>query len=332
MQILIFTTVFYPLRGGIENLTLNLCKEFIEKGHEVKVIAYQKQTDALPDIEVHYAPGFAKMRELFLWCQIYYMPNISLKGVWPLLISPRKRWVISQNDFSLTNKRNMLSFIKLFMIRFASENISVSKSIATSLGRTSSEIIYNCYDNQVFKINPQVERTLNFVFVGRLVSQKGCDTLIRACYDLKLPFKLTIIGDGPEMERLQTMAQQLEIAQNITFTGTLKSTEIAAVLNKHKVMIIPSHGREGFGIVALEGLACGCRIIASDSGGLAEAVGSFGRLFEPGNVHQLNGLLKEALKNINQPDYTPEELAGYLDNYKTQVVAQKYLTVFGSAA
>ncbi|MGI4751635.1 MAG: glycosyltransferase family 4 protein [Janthinobacterium lividum] len=331
MQILIFTTVFYPLRGGIENLTLNLCKEFIEKGHEVKVIAYQKQTEILPDIEVHYAPGFSKMLELFSWCKIYYMPNISLKGVWPLLISPRKRWIVSQNDFSLTNKRNLLSLIKLFMIKFASENISVSKSIATSLG-VSSEIIYNCYDNEVFKIDPQTERPLDFVFVGRLVSQKGCDTLIRACYDLKLPFKLTIIGDGPEMQRLQTMAQQLELSADITFTGTLKGAEITKVLNKHKVLIIPSNGREGFGIVALEGLACGCRIIASDSGGLAEAVGSFGRLFQPGDVHQLNGLLKEALQNINQPDYTPEELAAYLDNYKTQVVAQKYLSVFGSAA
>lgn len=331
MQILIFTTVFYPLRGGIENLTLNLCKEFIGKGHEVKVIAYQKQTDALPDIEVHYAPGFAKMLELFLWCKIYYMPNISLKGIWPLLISPRKRWVVSQNDFSLTNKKNLLSLIKLFMIRFASENISVSKSIATSLG-TPSEIIYNCYDNEVFKIDPQVEKTLDFVFVGRLVSQKGCDTLIRACYDLKLPFKLTIIGDGPELERLKIMAQQLELSEHITFTGTLKSTEITAVLNRHKVMIIPSNGKEGFGIVALEGLACGCRIIASDSGGLAEAVGDFGQLFQPGDVHQLNGLLKEALQNINQPNYSQEELAAYLDDYKTQVVAQKYLSVFGSAA
>lgn len=331
MRILIFTTVFYPLRGGIENLTLNLCKQFVDKGHEVKVIAYQKQTDVLPDIDVYYAPSIAKMLELFLWCKVYYMPNISLKGIWPLFISPRKRWVISQNDFSLTNKRNLLSVIKLFAIKFSSENISVSKSVATSLG-TPSEIIYNCYDDAVFKVNPEAERVLDFVFVGRLVSQKGCDTLIRACYNLKLPFKLTIVGDGPELNRLKIMAEQLELTEHITFTSTLKSVEIVEVLNQHKVLIIPSNGKEGFGIVALEGLACGCRIIASDSGGLAEAVGNFGQLFQPGDVHQLNGLLKEALQEINQPAYQPEELTAYLDNYKTQIVAQKYLSVFGSAA
>ncbi|RYE35898.1 MAG: glycosyltransferase [Sphingobacteriaceae bacterium] len=331
MRILIFTTVFFPLRGGIENLTLNLCREFIDKGHEVKVIAYQKQAEVLPDVEVYYAPGFAKMMELFSWCKVYYMPNISLKGIWPLLLSPRKRWIISQNDFSLTNKKNLLSLIKLFLIKFSSENISVSKSIATSLG-TPSEIIYNCYDDGVFKINTQTNRVLDFAFVGRLVSQKGCDTLIRACYNLNLPFKLTIIGDGPELGRLKIMAEQLELTENITFTGTLKSDQIVEILNQHKVLVIPSNGKEGFGIVALEGLACGCRVIASDSGGLAEAVGNFGKLFQPGDVHQLNGLLKEALLGINQPDYLPEELAAYLDNYRTQIVAQKYLSVFGSAA
>ncbi len=331
MQILIFTTVFFPLRGGIENLTLNLCRQFIDQGHEVKVIAYQKQTETLPDIEVYYAPSFAKMLELFLWCKIYYMPNISLKGVWPLLIGPRKRWVISQNDFSLTNKRNLLSVIKLFLIKFSSENISVSKSVATSLG-TPSAIIYNCYDDLLFKAKPETARPLDFVFVGRLVSQKGCDTLIRACYDLNLPFSLTIVGDGPELPRLKTIAETLELTEHITFKGTLKSTEIAEILNRHKVLVIPSSGKEGFGIVALEGLACGCRVIAADAGGLAEAVGSFGKLFPPGDVHALHGLLKEALQNINQPGYTPEELAVYLKNYHIQVVAQKYLSVFGSAA
>ncbi|RYY07929.1 MAG: glycosyltransferase family 1 protein [Sphingobacteriaceae bacterium] len=331
MQILIFTTVFFPLRGGIENLTLNLCRQFIEKGHEVKVIAYQKQSEVLPDIEVYYAPGFAKMMELFSWCKVYYMPNISLRGTWPLLFSPRKRWIISQNDFSLTNKKNLLSLFKLFLIKFSSENISVSKSIATSLG-TPSEIIYNCYDDVTFKTNPQAQRRLDFVFVGRLVTQKGCDTLIRACQNLNLPFKLTIIGDGPEMYRLQALAQQLKLTDSIVFTGTLKSPEIVEILNQHKTMIIPSHGKEGFGIVALEGLACGCQVIASDSGGLAEAVGSFGKLFQPGNVQQLNGLLKDALLNTNQPDYKPEELEAYLNDYKTPVVAQKYLSVFGSAA
>ncbi|RYY07224.1 MAG: glycosyltransferase family 1 protein [Sphingobacteriaceae bacterium] len=326
MHILIFSTVFYPVLGGIENLTLNLSREFVHKGHSVKVITYQKQNKPLADIEIYYAPGFIKMIRLFLWCNVYYMPNISLKGIWLLLVNPRKRWVISQNDFSLA-KNNFLSLLKLFILKFTSKNISVSKSVADSL-HTPSEIIYNCYDDAVFKIQNTAARTFDFVFVGRLVSQKGCDTLIKACADLQQPFTLTIVGDGPEKSKLQHLVSQLNLVKHITFTGTLDSNKIASLLNKNKILVIPSKRREGFGIVVLEGLACGCNIIAADAGGLSEAVGRFGKLFEPGNVQQLNQLLKEALQNINQIQYNQQELTDYLSNYKKQVVAQKYLSVF----
>ncbi len=327
MHILIFSTVFYPVLGGIENLTLNLSKEFVKNGHQVKVITYQKQNEPLADIEVYYAPSFIKTAKLFLWCHVYYMPNISLKGVWPLLINPRKRWIISQNDFSLTKRKSLLSLTKLFLLRFTTKNISVSKSVAASL-KTPSEIIYNCYDDDVFKLQNTGERTLDFVFVGRLVSQKGCDTLIKACYNLQQPFTLTIVGDGPEMKKLKRLAQKLNLTNQITFAGTLDSVKIAEILNQHKVLVIPSNGKEGFGIVVLEGLACGCRIIAAEAGGLTESVGEFGRLFQSGNVEQLNLLLKEALLNINQPNYSFEETTKYLSNYKTCIVAQKYLSIF----
>jgi len=327
MQILIFSTVFYPVLGGIENLTLNLSKEFVNKGHQVKVITYQKQNKPLKNIDVFYAPGFIKTVQLFLWCDVYYMPNISLKGVWPLLINPKKRWVISQNDFSLTNKRDVLSLLKLLLIKFTSKNISVSKSVASSL-RTSSEVIYNCYDDAIFKLENTAERQLDFVFVGRLVSQKGCDTLIKACNNLPLPFKLTIIGDGPEREHLNDLVNKLKLTDQITFTGTLNSAQIAAALNQHKTLIVPSKRKEGFGIVALEGLACGCKVIVANAGGLSEAIGRFGRLFQPGNPQQLNQLLKDALLNLNQPNYNRQQLTEYLSNYKKHVVAQKYLSIF----
>lgn len=327
MHILIFSTVFYPVLGGIENLTLNLCKEFVKKGHQVKVITYQKQDKPLADIEVYYAPNFIKVVKLFLWCHVYYMPNISLKGVWPLFINPRKKWIISQNDFSLTRRKNFLSMIKMFLLKFTTKNISVSKSVAASL-KTSSEIIYNCYDDSIFKLQNTGDRILDFVFVGRLVSQKGCDTLIKACYNLPQTFKLTIIGDGPEMKKLKRLSHKLNLTSQITFTGTLDSIEIAEILNQHKILVIPSNGKEGFGIVVLEGLACGCRIIAAEAGGLLESTDKFGKLFQSGNVVQLNLLLKEALLNIDQPIYSFDEIKRYLSNYKTGIVAQKYLSIF----
>ncbi len=326
MHILIFSTVFYPVLGGIENLTLNLSKEFVHKGHQVKVITHQKQTEPINGIDVYYAPDLLKIMRLFFWCNVYYMPNISLKGVWPLLLNPRKKWIVSQNDFSLTKSKNLLPLLKLFLIKFTSKNISVSKSVADSL-RMSSEIIYNCYDDTVFTTPNFAERKYDFVFVGRLVSQKGCDNLIRACENIQQPFRLTIVGDGTEIKRLKNLVKKLNLTAQIHFTGTLNSEQIAEILNQHKVLVIPSITKEGFGIVVLEGLACGCRIIAADAGGLAEAVGSFGKLYPPRDVGQLNLLLKEALQN-KKPDDDQKELGAYLNNYQKHIVAVKYLSAF----
>lgn len=327
MEILIFSTVFYPVLGGIENLTLNLSREFVKKGHTVKVITSQKQNEPLPDIEVFYKPNVITMLRLFFWCNIYYMPNISLKGVWPLLFMPRKRWIISHNDFSLTKRKNFLSYLKLFLIRFSSENISVSKSVAQSI-KTSSNVIYNCYDDAVFSIKNLASRPSHIIFVGRLVSQKGCDTLIKACHYLKQPYHLTIIGDGPEMPKLKNLAAELQHTENITFAGALNSVEISELLNQHKVLVVPSKRKEGFGIVVLEGLACGCHVIATNAGGLAEAVGSFGKLFQPDNVPQLHKLLEKSLIELNQQNYNQHDLNQYLSNFTKQVVAEKYLSVF----
>ena len=326
MRILIFSTVFYPLLGGIENLTLNLVQEFIKKGHQVKVIAAQNEKDNLPDVEVYYKPSYSKMFNLFSWCNVYYMPNISLRGMWPMAVSPRKKWVISLNDFSLTNHINPLSLLKLAAIRFTSANISVSKSVADSL-HTKSKVVYNCYDDSIFKITNTGARRGQFVFVGRLVTQKGCDILLNACARLNHNFHLTIIGEGPERENLQELCITLGIDKQVSFLGKKTSVEIAHILNEHQTLVVPSVRKEGFGIVVLEGLACGCRIIAADSGGLSEAVGSFGKLFEPGNITQLTGLMRE-FSGEKEPGINSDLLNEYLNSLTVKAVAQEYLEVF----
>jgi glycosyltransferase involved in cell wall biosynthesis len=57
-------------------------------------------------------------------------------------------------------------------------------------------------------------------------------------------------------------------------------------------MVIPSVWREPFGVVALEGIACGCVVLASDGGGLTDAVGPAGLLFRRGDVSDLTSKLQ----------------------------------------
>ncbi|MGI8635219.1 MAG: glycosyltransferase family 4 protein [Segetibacter sp.] len=215
------------------------------------------------------------------------------------------------------------------MIKLATQNISVSHHISANIN-TRSEIIYNCFDNEIFKIYQDVERKYEFVFLGRLVSQKGCELLIKACQNLKYPFRLSIIGDGPERSRLERMVKTWGLENNIQFLGILTEEPLARTLNMHHTMIIPSIGEEGFGIVALEGLACGCKIIAADAGGLAEALNGFGKLFKMGSLQELGYLLNMELEELRKPipNTHPGKLNEYLTRQGKKEVADKYLRIF----
>lgn len=342
MNILIYTTAFHPSIGGLEKQTISLIHEFLRAGHAVKVITMQFQgitmtsgTSESKELDIYYKPNLLKKLQLFLWCNILYMPNLSLKGIWLLLMNPFKKWIVSHNDFYLSNKRKFRTRVKLFLLRFASHNISVSKCVAKYIN-TKSTIIYNCYDNETFKIYADEERIYNFVFLGRLVSQKGCDLLISACKNLKEPFTLNIIGDGPERPKLEQLVKELGLTKYIRFLGILEGGHLARMLNRHKVMVIPSVGEEGFGIVALEGMACGCKVIAADAGGLGEAVNNFGKMFKMRDQRELERLLEQEMsegnengnKPVNGNNIISRDLHNYLAEHHKQTIARKYLSLF----
>jgi glycogen(starch) synthase len=327
LNILVYSSVFYPAIGGIENHSLFLVREFVQAGHQVRVITEQEQDpeNPLEHIDVVRTPGFFRQLEMFCWCDVFYMPNITLKGAWLIFFNPFKKWVISHNDFHIKYGKGPKTWLKQMFIRMASKNIAVSRSVADFL-KVPSQVIYNCYDDSLFRIYPDEKREFDFVFVGRLVTQKGCELLIDACSMLSRSFTLNIIGDGAEMRKLREKVEILKLGNSVHFLGFKKNEELARALNRHKTMIVPSLDVEGFGIVALEGLACGCHMIVSNAGGLSEAVDGFGDVFRMGDAKALSALLEKAL------DRTPEPaslaLGDYLDDHSKTSVAAKYIEVF----
>lgn len=328
MKILIYSSVFHPAIGGIENLTLSLAQEFVNSGHEVKVVTeqVQKKNAPLPGIEVVHASSKWAQLKLFFWSDVVYMPNITLKGVWLFLFNPFKKWVVSHNDFHLINSHGPKARLKNIAIKAAATNIAVSHSVARAL-TVDSTVVYNCYKDEVFRLYPDEPRNIDFLFVGRLVSQKGCEMLIEACSRLRKPFRLNIVGHGFEYEALNAKVQRLGLGDSIGFLGFMRDEELARTMNRHRVMIVPSMGPEGFGIVALEGLACGCKMVVADAGGLAEAVDGFGEVFPMGDVEALTKLLQRSLDERDSDPMSNAKVA-YLRDRSTRTVAQKYLNLF----
>ncbi len=119
------------------------------------------------------------------------------------------------------------------------------------------------------------------LFVGRIEPLKGVDTLIRAMACLKLkdhgrPVHLAIIGGEPdadpdqmtaEMARLQKLSDDLCMEKMVVFLGKRGQDTLPYYYSAAEVLVMPSH-YESFGMVALEAMACGTPVIASDVGGL----------------------------------------------------------------
>ena len=192
---------------------------------------------------------------------------------------------------------NWNNWLKRFLLRFA-HSISISPAIAESLP-VKSELIPNPYDASLFRVDNSVERSIDLVALGRLVSDKGFDLLVEALALLAKEGcrpKLTIIGNGPEKEALARQARSLQVHDQITFLGAKTGPELARELNRHRIAVIPSRWKEPFGIVALEVIACGCVPVGSKEGGLSDAIGPCGLTFPNGDTSALAAALSLLLK------------------------------------
>lgn len=335
MKILIYSPAFPPLIGGLELSVSHLAEELVLAGHQVVVVT--TTPSRLPDhfsYQVVRGPGPLTLLRWTRWCDVFHQANVSLKGLWPLLLL-RRPWVVShhswyrQSDGRITWRDRL----KRVALRFAAGSIAVSRSIAAELPPPVC-VIENSYRDQLFRILPGVPRTGGLIFVGRLVSDKGVDLLLEALAGLaahQLAPRLTILGDGPEMAALRAQAKRLGIGGQIDFLGIRTGEEQVELLNRHRVLVVPSRYQEPFGIVALEGIACGCIVVGSSGGGLADAIGPCGLTFPNGDVVALVEALRTALSDEVLRLRLLEQAPSHLGRHTSKAVTAEYLEVFASA-
>lgn len=331
MKILIYSPLFYPSIGGLETVVFILAHEFVNQGHEVKLVSQVSDSDAKSfPFEVIRKPSPQKLAKLTRWCDVYFQPNISLKGIWPLFIHSRP-WIVAHNSWytRVDGSMGLRDYLKHFAIRFAT-GISVSQAIAAHIS-TPSIVIPNPYREDIFFEIPEIRRDIELVFLGRLVSDKGVDLLLETLGNLKvlgLTPKLTIVGQGPEEPKLRQQVRELEIANQVEFVGVKAEHELVELLNAHRIMVVPSCWQEPFGVVALEGIACGCVVVGSEGGGLKEAIGACGVTFPNGDVQSLTRVLFRLLTHDEEWFQYRLMAKSHLLKHRKAEVAKAYLQVF----
>jgi glycosyltransferase involved in cell wall biosynthesis len=172
--------------------------------------------------------------------------------------------------------------------------------------------------------------------VRRLVPRMGIDVLLEACTRLDAETAQDLIvligGDGPERARLEALARRLGLAAHVRFLGRVSETELADAYRAADVSVVPSTALEGFGLVVLEALACGTPVVASDVGGLGEALVDLdpSLIVPPGDADQLASHLRRALST---PTSLPTSAAcrAHAERFAWPAAAEQHKEVYERA-
>jgi D-inositol-3-phosphate glycosyltransferase len=189
------------------------------------------------------------------------------------------------------------------------------------------------------------EDSHTILFVGRIEPLKGIDKLIQAISIIQkngelrcCPHNLVIIGGEPnakpedmnaEMPRLQDMVEDLGIENFVIFLGKQDQQLLPYYYSASEIVVMPSH-YESFGMVALEAMACGTPVVASQVGGLAFLVrdGETGFVVPGNDVQMLAKRLVELIKDKDLRNKLGNKSAEYAQLYAWEIISEKMIEVY----
>lgn len=236
---------------------------------------------------------------------------------------------------------NLLKFLQSHVLRtFTCITLRAEKNFFGSCSLFDSSIrripahahytIYNALPGYI-QITDKKRENKDIVTIGvvsRLEHIKGMDLVVPAfakVYAKHKNIRLLVVGDGSLRHQMEEDANRLQLGKNIEFAGMQQQRDLRSYYDKIDVLLMPSRS-EGFGLTAIEGMARGCVLVASNTGGLPEVVreGYVGLLHQPESV---NDLANKICSLIENPKHF-EQMRSHLSDYVHQFTFERYADLF----
>ncbi len=179
----------------------------------------------------------------------------------------------------------------------------------------------------------QDHQTNRILVVARLSPEKGLDDLLHAVALVRQKqanFHVDIVGDGPQRDLLQGLAEQLGLTNWVTFHGYRPKVEISTMMRSSGFLALTSHW-ENQPVVLLEAMACGLPVIAPRVGGIPEVVSpDCGLLHTPGDIDEIAANLQTMLATL--PNYSRSEISRYArQRFSMQAVGRQLSQIYQQA-
>lgn len=190
--------------------------------------------------------------------------------------------------------------------------------------------IYNALPGYIQIANKKRENKdiITIGVVSRLEHIKGMDLVVPAfakVYEKNKNIRLLVVGDGSLRHQMEEDASRSHLCKIIEFAGMQQQRDLQSYYDKIDVLLMPSRS-EGFGLTAIEGMARGCVLVASNTGGLPEVVkeGYVGLLHQPESVDDLANKICSLIENPK----LLEQMRTHLQDYVQQFTFERYADLF----
>lgn len=180
-------------------------------------------------------------------------------------------------------------------------------------------------------------KSSQILYVGKLIHYKGVDSLIKAFKIITKShhnYYLTIVGDGEQREELKDLVKELELCDQVTFTGWIPDESLPQYYRTSDLLVLPSvpSRREAFGMVLLEAMACGIPVIASAIPGPIDVVKreENGLLVPAENVEKLAHAIIVMTQDTRGSQMGTNAYAIVKEKYDWPVIVDRYEALYKS--
>ena len=251
-------------------------------------------------------------------------------------------FVITEHSSKLNTDLQNISQLDLNLAKSAyqcaDKLIAVSHALAANLKNNFQEeatVIPNIVDVSQFQY---VERTpkddFTFISVGNLVKIKGFDQLLEAfaeAFKADNTVKLSIVGDGPELENLQNTVTRLNLNGKVSLLRTIGRNRIKSFYQEGDAFVLASHS-ETFGVVFIEAMATGLPVIATSCGGPNDIVTENAGYLIPVDDRQALVSALQAMRN-NAYNFNSLEISrNCIEKYSPETVGRQIIEAYASVS
>jgi len=337
--------------GGAERLVIDQANGLIKRGVGVTILTLKSEKNESFFFDLSREINFKNIQfnsffSLRDWIYLYkYIkkinPDLLMTHLWlsntvgriiGRLCGVKKIFSFEHNawDDSKTKKLFLINFILQF---FCDKIIAVSNAVKTFLiehriRKSKIEVVFNGIDLSRYKNfdnNIKNNKDFIFVFIGRLIEQKGIDILLKAFSSLDFG-KLLLVGEGPLDKEMKQIVKKMGIENRVVFLGFRK--DIPNILASADCFVLPSQS-EGFGIVLTEAMASRLPIIVSNFDAVKDIIidGVTGFVVKKGDYLELANKMRYVYNHKEVRQSVAARALGAVSNFSIEKHIEKIINL-----